>query len=173
MMLLTCYISSQFFKLLFLVMSLAKYITVQNFVTIMSTGTAGFRVSGAPSQLWVYRGLWVAPALWAAHVPDPASARNYFLWLCHLVNRHLGANTLQRQPYLWCQCGANAAGVPSVPTTTGVDEPISVINRIHEFFLFHIVLLHMVISELSASLYCISCKYTSNIKLQLPTSFLY
>ena len=57
MMLLTCYISSQFCKLLFLIMSLAKYVTVQNFVTIMSTGTAGLRVSGAPIQLSVYQGL--------------------------------------------------------------------------------------------------------------------
>ena len=28
-----------------------------------ATGTAGLRVSGAPIQLSVYQGLWVAPAL--------------------------------------------------------------------------------------------------------------
>jgi hypothetical protein len=131
----------------------------------------GPEVVESPAQ-FEYAGA-MADGLWVAHVSGHDGWRNHYIWLWYLASRHLRAYTSQRQPILWWQCGANATRIPSVATTTRVDEPISVVSRIHELFLFDIVLLHTVSDELSASLYCIYCKYNSYINLQLPTGFLY
>lgn len=95
-------------------MSLAKYVTVENNVIrtcFTSTKTAGIRVSGPPSQLCVYWGLW------AARVPGPANQRIHYTWIWHLASRHLVAHTTDRK---LIQLGQHGTNIRSSGTTSQI-----------------------------------------------------